>query len=124
MVDGADIDRIPAERDPIYFCWLWHGETDREGYGVHRNGSKRKAAHRAVWSQEFGEIPDGKVLDHVCRRRNCVNPRHLEPVTQSVNEFRKSWRVRVKIVKCQFGHDLKKHGRLTPEGGKVCRMCE
>jgi len=77
-----------------------------------------------VYEREFGTIGKNLMLDHVCRRRNCVNPMHLDPVTQSVNERRKSWRTRTKRDKCRFGHDLKKHGRLTPEGGKVCRLCE
>lgn len=112
-----------TERDPIYFCWIWQGYKDRDGYGLVRKSS-RKVAHRVVYEQEFGPVPEGKVLDHRCRRRACVNPMHLEPVTASVNERRKSWRTRTKMAECQFGHDLRKHGRLTPEGGKVCRLCE
>ena len=120
---SPDIDDYPAKRDELYFCWLWHGARGKEGYGL-ISRSSRKVAHRVVWEQEFGPVPDGQVLDHVCRRRHCVNPMHLDPVTQSTNERRKSWRTRTRRVQCRFGHDLRKHGRLTPEGGKVCRECE
>jgi len=35
-----------------------------------------------------GPIPDGLTLDHLCRVRHCVNPDHLEPVTQTENRRR------------------------------------
>lgn len=44
--------------------------------------------HRAMWVLEKGEIPQGHVLDHLCRNRRCCNPRHLEPVTTRVNTER------------------------------------
>lgn len=109
----------PVIQDPVFLCWRWQGGVDKDGYGR----AERKLAHRVVYEAEVGEIPDGLFLDHVCRRRDCCNPMHLEPVTQSTNEKRKRWSHRVKLKKCQHGHDLYLNGRRTPEGGKVCMEC-
>jgi hypothetical protein len=50
-------------------------------------------AHRFVWEQLVGPIPRGFVLDHDnpdfgCHNSRCVNPAHLEMVTQGINCLR------------------------------------
>ena len=107
--------------DGVYGCWLWHGELDRDGYGRMANGRTR--AHHAVWRELVGPIPEGHELDHLCRRRSCVRPEHLEPVTRRDNELRKRWRHRVRRPTCRRGHDMKANAAITPEGGRVCRIC-
>lgn len=78
-------------------------------------------AHRAVFEAEVGPIEVGKSLDHLCRRVDCVNPAHMEPVTASQQEYRKLWRYRAKHLKtCPRGHTLTLR---TREGGKLCREC-
>lgn len=69
-------------------CWDWVGARMRAGYGVFSTDGTSILAHR--WSYEFyvADIPDGLVLDHLCRNRRCVNPWHLEPVTDRVNVLR------------------------------------
>jgi hypothetical protein len=42
-------------------------------------------AHRVVYERVRGPIPKGLVLDHLCRNPGCVNPEHLEPVSQATN---------------------------------------
>lgn len=69
-------------------CWLWTGGTGRNGYGdVYFDGRMQKA-HRIVYRIFKGPIPEGLVLDHLCRIRRCVNPDHLEPVTHRENTIR------------------------------------
>lgn len=114
---SCDMDNY--EIDPVFGCHIWLETLTKDGYAVYEG----KAAHRRAWSEANGPVPSQRFLDHVCRRRACINPDHLEPVTQSVNELRKRWAYRVKISKCQFGHLRKKHGITTPEGGFVCRAC-
>lgn len=67
------------------WCWLWTGWVAGNGYG--RLGWKggSVAAHRLAYQLYRGEIDDGLVIDHLCRNRRCVNPSHLEPVTQGEN---------------------------------------
>lgn len=57
----------------------------RGGYGrLHVEGSK-VWAHRYSYEMLTGPIPDGLVIDHLCRNRACVNPAHMEPVTSREN---------------------------------------
>lgn len=105
--------------DPIFGCDLVTTRLDREGYAFH--GKTR--AHIAAWTAEHGQVPDEHELDHLCRRRNCRALHHLELVTRSENEKRKSWKYRARRTHCPRGHELYLHGIVTPEGGRVCRAC-
>lgn len=71
------------EPEPNSGCWLWKGATAC-GYGYFRH----RPAHRFAYELYRGPIPEGLQLDHLCRVRSCVNPSHLEAVTQGVNLHR------------------------------------
>ena len=62
-------------------CWEWNGAIGSLGYGSYST----KLAHRLMYEDVRGPIPEALVLDHLCRVRHCVNPDHLEPVTLSEN---------------------------------------
>lgn len=104
-------------------CLEWTGRRDKDGYGL--NDGKR--VHIAAWEAQYGPVPDGKVLDHLCAFRACCRLVHLEPVTQRENSFRKQWRYRSRIEQCQHGHDMRLHSVVTPNrsggNGRVCRVC-
>ena len=121
-IEAHDMVDIPPNVmvDKTYGCWIWAGSKGPDGYGRTSQGA---LAHVAIWEQECGPIELIHNLDHICRRRDCVNPAHLEPVTQSENLKRRAWRYRRKRKKCPVGHDLAYVGRLTPEGGRICRVC-
>lgn len=104
---------------PIFGCHTSTGRSDKDGYTF--NGSTR--AHIVAWERVHGRVPDGMVLDHLCRNRKCCAPHHLEPVTQSANELRKSWGHRSRRKTCPKGHEMRLNKILTPHGGLVCRQC-
>ena len=66
-------------------CWEWRGARTTDGYGTFSIHSKTVYAHRYSYEIHMGDIPDGLVLDHLCRVRHCVNPGHLEAVTNAEN---------------------------------------
>jgi hypothetical protein len=72
-------------------CWLWPGALSG-GYGhvTYRVDGERVDAklHVLVYELLVAPVEDGLLLDHRCRRRECCNPDHLEPVTSQVNVVR------------------------------------
>lgn len=44
--------------------------------------------HVENYVAKYGPVPPGLDLDHLCRIRRCINPDHLEPVTNAVNSRR------------------------------------
>jgi hypothetical protein len=114
----------PVEVDSAFGCWRWTGRRDRrDGRALIWRGQSPIVAYRAVYEAERGPIGEGLVLEHWCRRPDCVAPHHLEPVTQSENEKRKFYRYRARMKTCPRGHDLTVNRGITPEGGQVCRQC-
>lgn len=70
-------------------CWLWQSTLDHNGYARIWTRGKQRLAHRVVYERVHGRpIQDGLCLDHLCRVRHCVNPKHLEPVTFEENVSR------------------------------------
>jgi|GEM_PF-572312 len=69
-------------------CRLWRGSCNDKGYGQLRVHRKTRRAARVAYELFKGPIPKRYVLDHLCRRRRCINEDHLEPVTNRVNLLR------------------------------------
>jgi len=67
-------------------CWRWLGKINKAtGYGHKQSNGRTLLAHRWMYTIFHGWIPKDRNLDHLCKNRWCVNPAHLEPVTQAVN---------------------------------------
>lgn len=69
-------------------CWIWTGRRAPGGYGIVKFRKRTTNAHRWVYEQVRGELPSQADLDHLCQTPPCVNPAHMEPVTQAENTRR------------------------------------
>ncbi|MGN6757145.1 MAG: HNH endonuclease [Thermomicrobiales bacterium] len=114
-------------------CWEWQACRNQSGYGIFSVSSSQRTAraHRVAYEIEYGPIPAGLVLDHLCRNRACCNPSHMEVVTRGEN-CRRGVSPSVRAMhehRCMRGHIL------TPEtayyvqnrrGERVarCRICQ
>jgi hypothetical protein len=130
-IDAAAIARFWSRIEKTDGCWLWTGPLDHGGYGTFRFERQRKLyvlmAHRIAYEQIIGPIPDGLVLDHLCRVRNCCNPHHLEPVTRGENVLRgDSPNARsARATHCPQGHPYDEANTYrTPNGTRQCRICK
>ncbi len=106
---------IPTHAPELGNCWLWTTYIDKGGYGHYGP----RLAHRVA----FGTIPDGCVIDHLCRVRACVRPSHLEAVTQLTNIRRGVGHG--KETHCPKGHPYDQaNTRRHKNGGRCCKTCD
>lgn len=120
-------ERFWAKVDKTDTCWLWTGSRTNLGYGQFRLGGACRFAHRVAFVWAKGDVPDGLVLDHLCRTPNCVNPDHLEPVTQRVNVLRgESPAARqARLTECSQGHRFDAgNTHIDSKGKRRCRQCK
>ncbi|ATN90244.1 HNH endonuclease [Gordonia phage Lennon] len=143
----AEAGRTPAATigavDPASFwsrvdrsgdCWLWLGYVRPDGYGQCYTRDGNRLAHRVAYVLDGRDLDPALTLDHLCRRRACVNPQHLEQVTAEVNTARGDAGVarasqQHAKTKCPAGHDyagdnlivVQRPNRAGPE--RRCRTC-
>jgi hypothetical protein len=120
----TESERFWSKVDKTATCWLWTG-TLVGGYGTFRSGATVRA-HRWSYEHLIGPIPEGLHLDHLCRVRQCVNPAHLEPVTQRENNRRgEGWSgQKARQTQCLHGHPLSGDNlRIRPNGHRECKAC-
>jgi hypothetical protein len=113
--------------------WMWTGSNSR-GYGRFSINRRGIPAHRAAWLLFRGEIPEGLQVHHLCYRKGCVNPDHLEPRTARDNNLDVSplrqprkpksphrWRKAV----CKHGHPMEGENIAwtTHADGRRVRYC-
>jgi hypothetical protein len=105
---------VLEDRGYISPCWIWKRHISKtSGYGLLGNsdtkvlgGSRR--AHRYFYNLIVGPIPKGLQLHHLCHVRCCVNPNHLEPLTNA-QHMRKSPNVKLTLEQIEEILDLRRN---------------
>ena len=123
VLQRIDPTEYPVRIDQVFGCWLWKGSLTGGGYGSLRLAGGTVLVHRHFYELVWGPIPEGYVVDHLCRRINCCRPVHLEATTKSENERRKKWGRRIKRTECPLGHPMDVNSAVTHEFGRTCRTC-
>lgn len=111
--------------EPNSGCWLWVAGYAYYGYAAAKIDGRCQRVHRVFYEHFVGPIPSGLVLDHLCRVTCCVNPQHLEPVTNAENVRRgDSGKFQRGKTHCPKGHEYTEgNTRITATGSRACREC-
>lgn len=138
IITDSLIERFEAKcyPEPNSGCWLWIGSIRSNGYGQIFVGKKSDKsnypaqAHRVSYTLFRGPIPKGMVLDHKCRNKVCVNPDHLDPVSNAENVRRGNPGMHMKYksaaaTACRNGHPRTSENtyRRQQDGAIVCKDC-
>ena len=107
-------------------CWNWTGAITTDGYGsfwvtIVPGVYQSMLAHRFSFMFHGGKLIEGLTIDHLCRNRKCVNPRHLEQVSSRENILRGLGRAAInsRKTKCLNGHPF--DGVFKKK--RFCRIC-
>lgn len=104
-------------------CWEWTAQIGDKGYARFQLDGRPYRAHRLAYETLTAPVPGELVLDHLCRVRHCVNPAHLEPVTNRENLRRGEHRESRK-THCAQGHPFEGENlRISKNGQRMCRTC-
>lgn len=106
-------------------CWEWTAGLWGGGYGRFVVDGRHVQAHRWAYESLVGPIPVNLQLDHLCRNRRCVNPNHLEPVSNRENGIRGiGIASRALATHCKHGHEFtEENTNIRPNGTRRCRRC-
>jgi len=143
--DKFDGKTVPPEAEARYWanvekagpddCWLWtackYGKGGWRGYGGISVSGKMLRAHQVAILLDGREIPKWPmVIDHACRERSCVNPRHLRIVTQGENctiLAAENTPARINMLKtvCVKGHPFATESDVVrnARGHRQCKWC-
>lgn len=124
---NSESERFWSKVNKTGFCWLWtagcYGKYRK--YGSFYIGNRKSIpAHRWSYEHTYGPIPEDYVIDHLCRNTLCVNPEHLEAITNRENILRgiSPAGMQSRQTECKHGHDLS-DAHILKDGRRECRTC-
>ena len=125
-ITPSELERFNQKWKPSGDCKLWQGYLDKDGYGFFYFRKKLRKAHRVSYYIHNGRIADGFVIDHICKKRNCVEVSHLRLVTKRQNTLensRSAGAINKAKLFCKNGHPFNKvYGIIKKQ--RYCSICE
>lgn len=113
--------------NPVTGCHIYFGVKSSNGYGSIKADGRTVSTHRLSYEMARGGVPEGLVIDHLCWNRACVNPDHMEAVTQKVN-LRRGFSAQsdnAKKTHCVRGHPFSGDNlHIDKRGSRICRECK
>lgn len=118
LMDKDPFDRFMSKVVKTESCWIYTGHIDN-GYGRFWYKGKGVLAHRWIYEFLISPIPDQKQIDHLCRNRSCVNPEHLEIVSNNEQQKRRS----IAQTHCKHGHEFIEENIYLYNNKRNCKEC-
>jgi hypothetical protein len=121
------LERFWSKVEKTNYCWNWKGRLNGGGYGQFWYKRKRVLSHRIAYEFIKGKISEKMTIDHLCRNRSCVNPNHMEVVTNKENILRgiSPCAINSKKTHCKRGHKFSGDNlRINTNNSRSCRECD
>jgi len=127
----SDIQRFWSKVVKTDSCWSWNGSHNPDGYPTFWLAYLNRCpqASRIMYSLMIGDVPEGnqEAIDHKCNNPGCVNPDHLQRITQQANVLRSKGVCAKNAAKalCHRGHPLTPFSKSThaDKPWRSCKVC-